>query len=84
MNFQQRHDLSFRVRIMPSMAQLTHERRFAMFWIFMLIAGGAATFAALGMYAVWFKVLSIALLVGGVMILGLTGALLWRRVFLKQ
>lgn len=55
-----------------------------MFWIFMLIAGGAATFAALGMYAVWFKVLVIALLAAGVIILGLTGALLWRRVFPKQ
>jgi len=55
-----------------------------MFWIFILIAGGAAMFAALGMYAVWFKVLSIALLAAGVIILGLIGALLWRRVFHKQ
>ena len=55
-----------------------------MFWIFILIAGGAATFAALGMYAVWFKVLSIALLAAGIIILGLTGVLLWRRVFHKQ
>jgi len=55
-----------------------------MFWIFMLIAGGAATFTALGMYAVWFKVLTIALLAAGIVILGLIGALLWRRVFPKQ
>lgn len=55
-----------------------------MFWVFMLIAGGAATFAALGMYAVWFKVLTIALLAAGIIIMGLTGALLWRRVFPKK
>lgn len=55
-----------------------------MFWIFMLIAGGAATFATLGIYIVWFKVLSVALLVAGLIILGLTGGLLWRRLFSKQ
>lgn len=55
-----------------------------MFWIFMLIAGGAATFAALGMYAVWFKILMIALMAAGIIILGLSGVLLWRRVFPKQ
>lgn len=55
-----------------------------MFWIFMLIAGGAATFATLGMYAVWFKVLTIALLAAVIIILGLTGGLLWRRLFPKQ
>lgn len=55
-----------------------------MFWILMLIAGGAATFAALGMYAVWFKVLTIALLAAVVIILGLTGGLLWRRLFPKH
>jgi len=54
------------------------------FWIFLLIAGGAATFAALGMYAVWFKVLTIALLVAVITILGLTGWLLWRSLFHKQ
>jgi predicted membrane channel-forming protein YqfA (hemolysin III family) len=55
-----------------------------MFWIFMLIAGGAATFAALGMYSVWLKVMTITLLAAGIIILGLIGALLWRRVFPKQ
>lgn len=55
-----------------------------MFWIFMVIAGGAAAFASLGMYAVWFKVLIIALLAAGITILGLIGALLWRRTFPKQ
>lgn len=54
-----------------------------MFWIFMMLAGVAATFTALGMYAVWFKVLIVALMVAGLIILGLTGALLWRRVFQK-
>ena len=55
-----------------------------MFWIFMLIAGGAATFAALGMYAVWFKVLTVALITAVIIILGLTGGLLWQRLFPKQ
>lgn len=55
-----------------------------MFWIFMLIAGGAATFAALGMYAVWFKVLIIALFAAMIIILGFAGGLLWRRVFPGQ
>ena len=55
-----------------------------MFWIFMLIAGGAATFAALGMYAVWLKVLIVALLVAAIIILGLTGRLLWQRLFPKH
>ena len=55
-----------------------------MFWIFLLIAGGAATFAALGMYAVWFKVLIIVLLITGFIILGLTGVILWRHVFLRK
>lgn len=55
-----------------------------MFWIFMLIAGGAATFAVLGMYAVRFKVFSIALLAAVIIILGLTGGLLWRYLFPKK
>lgn len=55
-----------------------------MFWVFMLIAGGAATFAALGMYAVWFKVLTIALLVAAIIILVLTAGLLLRRLVPKQ
>lgn len=55
-----------------------------MFWVFLLVAGGATTFAALGMYAVWFKVLIIVLLIAGFIILGLTGAILWRRTFLRK
>ena len=55
-----------------------------MFWIVMMIAGGAATFAALGMYVVWFKVLTMALLVAWSIILGFVGTLLWRSVFPKQ
>jgi len=55
-----------------------------MFWIVMLIAGGAATLVALGMYSVWFKVLSVALLVATLIILGLTAGFLWRRLFPKH
>jgi hypothetical protein len=54
-----------------------------MFWIFMLIVGVAATFTALGMYAVWFKVLLIALVAAMLMIVALTGAIIWRRIFQK-
>lgn len=55
-----------------------------MFWIFMLIAGGAATFATLGVYSAWLKILTIALLVAVVVILGLAGGLLWQRLFPRQ
>jgi len=55
-----------------------------MFWIFTLIAGGAATFAALGMYAVWFELLTAALQLAVIIILGLSGVLLWRRFFPEQ
>lgn len=59
------------------------ERRYAMIWIFMLALGAAATFATLGMYAVWLKVLSMALMAAVVIIVGLTGGLVWRRMFEK-
>jgi|LauGreDrversion4_2_1035121.scaffolds.fasta_scaffold360664_2 hypothetical protein len=52
-----------------------------MFWIFMLIAGAAATFTTLGMYAVWFKVLATALQIAALIILVLTVRFLWRRLF---
>lgn len=54
-----------------------------MFWMFMLLAAGAATFSALGMYAVWFKVLTISLHTAAIIILGLSGVLIWRRLFTK-
>lgn len=54
-----------------------------MFWIFMLIVGVAATFTTLGMYAVWFKVLLIVLVAAMLMIVALTGAIIWRRIFQK-
>ena len=50
-----------------------------MVWIFVMFAGVAATFTALGMYAVWFKVLTLALLVAGLVIAGLVAAFLWRQ-----
>jgi hypothetical protein len=63
------------------MAQLTHERKYAMFWIFMLIASGALTFTVLGMYAVWFKVLTIALMAALLVIAGLLALTLWNKLF---
>lgn len=54
-----------------------------MFWTFMLVAGVAATFTVLGMYAVWFKVLFIALLASILAIVALTGAMIWNRIFQK-
>lgn len=58
-------------------------KELGMFWIFMLIVGVAATFTALGMYAVWFKVSMIALAAAMLMIVTLTGAMIWRRIFHK-
>lgn len=55
-----------------------------MFWIFILIAGFAAIFSMLGMYAVWFKVLAITLHAAVIIIFGLTGYLLWRRLFSRK
>ena len=54
-----------------------------MFLVFILIAGGAAIYAALGMYAVWFKVLAILFRVSAIIILALAGGVLWRRLFHK-
>ena len=54
-----------------------------MVWIFVMFAGVAATFTALGMYAVWFKVLTMALLVAGLVIAGLVSAFLWRQLSRK-
>ena len=54
-----------------------------MFWIFAIIAAGAATFTTLGMYAVWFKVLTIALMMAALMIVGLAGFILWKNLFNK-
>lgn len=55
-----------------------------MIWILVLTVGAAATFIALGMYSVWFKVMSVALQIEGLVILGLCGTFLWRRFFPKQ
>lgn len=55
-----------------------------MFWIFIIIAGGAATFSALGMYSVWFKLLATSLNIATIVILGLVGYLLWRYRYPKS
>jgi hypothetical protein len=55
-----------------------------MFWIFILIAGFAATFSMLGMYAVWFRVLAITLHAAVIIIFWLAVYLLWRRLFARQ
>lgn len=52
-----------------------------MFWIFLMITSAAGTFVALGMYAVWLRVLTIALMVSVFIVLGLTGGMLWKRLF---
>lgn len=51
-----------------------------MFWIFMMIVGGAATFATLGMYSVWSKVLTMLLLAAILVIASLVAVLLWGRL----
>lgn len=55
-----------------------------MFWIFASLAAGAATFTVLGMYAVWYKVLMIALMIALLIISGLTGFILWKKVYGKD
>jgi hypothetical protein len=55
----------------------------AMLWIFMLIVGAAATFTTLGMFVVWFKVLSIALTVAVVTVLMFVVSLVMRRFLQK-
>lgn len=54
-----------------------------MFWIFMLVAAGAATFTVLGMYSVWIKVLSFALLLAVLALTVLIITLIWQKVFRK-
>lgn len=54
-----------------------------MIWIFMLVLGAAATFTALGMFAVWVKVLTFALMGATVIVLGLLVILLLRRFIQK-
>lgn len=54
-----------------------------MLWIFMLIVGAAATFTTLGMFVVWFKVLSIALTVAVVTVLMFVVSLVMRRFLQK-
>lgn len=77
--FRRRHHLSFASPMITSTVHFAEERRKVMVWIFVMFAGVAATFAALGMYAVWFKVLTMALLVAGLVIAGLVAAFLWRQ-----
>ena len=50
-----------------------------MVWIVVMFAGVAATFTALGMYAVWFKVLTVTLFVALVIIVGFIANHLWRQ-----
>jgi hypothetical protein len=81
--FRRRHHLSPGSPMITSTAHIVEEGRKAMVWIFVMFAGVAATFTALGMYAVWFKVLTMALLVAGLVIAGLVSAFLWRQLSRK-
>jgi hypothetical protein len=66
------------------MAQLTHERRFAMFWTFLTFAGLAVVFAQLGAMSVWISVLKIGLLLSLIIIAGGASIFIWRKVFAHQ
>jgi hypothetical protein len=61
------------------MTTLTKGRIRIMVWIVVMFAGVAATFTALGMYAVWFKVLTVTLFVALVIIVGFIANHLWRQ-----
>lgn len=51
-----------------------------MFWIFLLFAGTAASFAMLGIYFALFKIMSLALMAAGVTVLLLLVNLVWRKI----
>lgn len=55
-----------------------------MFWAFILIAALALMFIKLGMYSVWVTVLYGAMQLALLVIVGLTIALIWSRVFGKK
>lgn len=52
-----------------------------MFWAFILVAALAAVMVKLGMLSVWVSVFSVALQFAGVIVLLLTVALVWRKLF---
>ena len=54
-----------------------------MFWIVLLTAGFAATFATLGIYIALFNVLKIALIASLCVIGGFVSMYLWRKLFGK-
>jgi len=51
-----------------------------MFWIFLLFVGAAASFSALGIFFVLFKIMSLALMAAGVTVLLLLVNLVWRKI----
>ena len=51
-----------------------------MFWIFLLFVGAAVSFAALGIFLVLFKIMSLALMAAGVTVLLLLVNLVWRKI----
>lgn len=55
-----------------------------MFWTFVLVAALAAVMVKLGMLSVWVSVFSVALQFAGVVVLVLTIALVWRKLFAKK
>ena len=51
-----------------------------MFWIFLLFVGAAVSFAAVGVFFVLFKIMSLALMAAGVTVLLLLVNLVWRKI----
>jgi hypothetical protein len=66
------------------MAPSTIERRYAMFWTFLMFTGLAVVFAQLGAYSVLVAVLAGGLKLALLIIAGFVIVLLWRKVFQKN
>ena len=64
-------------------ARLLWERRNTMFWVFILVAALGLGLIKLGTYSVWVTVLYGGLQLALLVIVGLTIALIWRRVLGK-
>ena len=63
----------------PNMASINRKES-TMFWIFLLFVGAAVSFAALGIFFVLFKIMSLALMAAGVTVLLLLVNLVWRKI----
>lgn len=55
-----------------------------MFWTALMVGSLALVFAQLGAMSAWIAMLKIALLVALVILMGLSGILIWRKAFPRR